>query len=195
MMLAEIREDRKYYVYSFLREDGTPYYIGKGSGFRAYCKRRYRPSDKSRITIIKEDLTEKEAFDLECELISKYGREDLGTGILKNKTDGGDGPSLSEEIKGKISKAMQGKPTWNKGLTKSDPRILKTAISRSKVRYSEETLKSFRKPKSDQGKINMSIGQTGKKYPKKPCSSCGKDIPTNAMASHMRKHNMDARRD
>lgn len=77
---------------------------------------------------------------------------------------------------------------WNKGLTKDDPRVLKNAKSRSKVRYSEETKQAFRKPKSEQGKRNMSAGQIGKKYPKKPCELCGKEIPTNAMSSHLRVH-------
>ena len=83
----------KYYVYEYLRENGSPYYIGKGSGFRAYCKRPYKPKDKSRIKIIKDNLTEEEAFNLEINLIKQYGRQDLGTGILKNKTDGGEGCS------------------------------------------------------------------------------------------------------
>jgi hypothetical protein len=79
--------------------------------------------------------------------------------------------------------------TWNKGKTKdTDDRVRKNAESRSKVRYSEETKKAFMKPKSEEGRRNMSIGQKGKKYPKKPCDFCGKEIPTNAMVSHMRIH-------
>ena len=77
--------------------------------------------------------------------------------------------------------------TWNKGKTKeTDERVAKNAESRSKVKYSEETKKAFKKPKSDEGKKNMSFGQIGKKYPKKPCEICGKEIPTNAMSSHLR---------
>jgi hypothetical protein len=178
----------KYYVYQYIREDGTPYYIGKGCGFRAYTKRPYKPNDKSRIEIIKDNLSENEAFNLEIELIRKYGRQDLGTGILKNKTDGGEGGTKSLETRIKLSESAKGRIPWNKGLNKSDPRVLKNAESRAKVRYDEETKKAFKKPKSAQGKINMSLGQLGKKYPNKKCECCGKNIPSNAMASHMRIH-------
>ena len=157
----------KYYVYEYLREDGSPYYIGKGSGFRAYAKRSYKPNDKSRINIIKNGLSEKEAFDLEIELIAKYGRKDLGTGILKNKTVGGEGYSLSDETKQKLSAAGKGKTPWNKGLrADTDKRVKKNAESRAKVRYSEETKKAFMKPKSEEGKLNMKKGQLGKNIPK-----------------------------
>ena len=180
----------KYYVYEYLRIDGSPYYIGKGCGFRAYEKNRaYKPKDKSRIRIIKENISEQEAWDLEIELIAKYGRQDLGTGILKNKTNGGEGGSKSEESKRKISMAHKGKIPWNKGLTaESDKRVRSNAESRSKVRYTEETKKAFMKPKSEEGKANMRLGQLGKKYPKIPCLCCSKEIPSNAMASHMRTH-------
>lgn len=84
-----------YYVYAYLRTDGTPYYIGKGSGLRAWkhVKRdpTHPPTDLSRIVLLKENLTESESFDIEKHLIAQYGRIDTGTGILRNRTNGGEG--------------------------------------------------------------------------------------------------------
>ncbi len=53
-----------YYTYAYLREDKTPYYIGKGKGSRIYsANRRIKPpKDKSRIIYLKQNLTEEEAF-------------------------------------------------------------------------------------------------------------------------------------
>lgn len=76
-----------FYVYQYLREDGSLYYIGKGSGNRAYAKRKYGyanpPNDESRIVIVKDNLTE-----------------------------GGDGSSgwiCTEEIRKRMSEAATGK--------------------------------------------------------------------------------------
>ena len=103
----------EYYTYAYLREDKTPYYIGKGKGVRIYKKKKGEvnpPKDKSRIIFLKQNLTEQEAFKHERYMIVVFGRKNLGTGILRNKTDGGEGPSNpSIETRRKMSDAKKGK--------------------------------------------------------------------------------------
>ena len=99
-----------YYVYQYLRKDMTPYYIGKGKNNRLYEAHSVPIPPRKRIVKVAENLSEKEAFDLEIELIKFYGRKDLGTGILHNRTDGGDGRSGSifpEERKKEYSERMK----------------------------------------------------------------------------------------
>ena len=98
----------RFYTYAYLREDKTPYYIGKGKERRIFSKKDRVvnvPKDKSRIIFLKQNLTEEEAFKNEIYMIAVFGRKDLGTGILHNRTDGGEGCSgmiCSEEVKLKI---------------------------------------------------------------------------------------------
>jgi len=99
----------QFYAYLWLREDGTPYYAGKGKGRRAYAPHRhiYPPVDTRRILIFNRD-SEAKAFDTERELIWNWGRKDLGTGCLRNHTDGGEGTSgrqFSTASKQKIAAA------------------------------------------------------------------------------------------
>ena len=84
-----------FYVYSYLREDGTPYYVGKGQGNRAYDPHpqgavNLLPKDRSRIVMVQENMSEVCALTLEKILIAKYGRK-IDGGILTNRTDGGEG--------------------------------------------------------------------------------------------------------
>lgn len=128
-----------YYIYSYLREDLSPYYIGKGKDQRAYSKGRNEvrpPKDKSRVQIIKANLTEQEAFELEKLYILMFGRIDNETGILRNKTDGGDGASgavRSAETRRKISQALKGRIV-PKEVSERHSRILKA----KNIKHSEE---------------------------------------------------------
>ena len=108
-----------YYTYAYLREDRTPYYIGKGQGQRAY-RDEFRkgcgtPKDRSRILILKYFEVEADAYKHEIYMIAVLGRKDLGTGILRNLTDGGEGCSgftftQSEEFSQRQSQRLTGVP-------------------------------------------------------------------------------------
>ena len=125
-------ESREFYVYKHIRKDNnTCCYVGKGKGRRIYNPKRNSHYNRIRkkygcyVVKIKENLTEKEAFALEREIIEDYVFV-FGYGInikgyykgynenehLTNCTWGGEGISglkHSEETKQKLREINKGK--------------------------------------------------------------------------------------
>ncbi|PWT76381.1 MAG: hypothetical protein C5B59_06560 [Bacteroidetes bacterium] len=80
-----------FYTYLWLRDDGTPYYVGKGKGdrgFASYGHRVPRPKNRNQI-IVQNHPSEEEAYVAEQFLIEYYGRKIVKTGCLQNVCEGG----------------------------------------------------------------------------------------------------------
>ena len=150
----------KYYTYAYLREDGTPYYIGKGSKERAHRKSQRTipaPTNPDNIIILKKNLTEEEAFKHEIYMINVFGRKDNDTGILRNLTDGGEGGKCvvwSQERHNRHRKRMLGNKLCVGRTLGSETKEKIAATKRGKV-LSEETKKK------------MSNARKGRKFPRK----------------------------
>ncbi len=143
---------KRHYVYLHRRaDDGVVFYVGKGFGKRAWKKvtrsewwKRIVEKHGRTVEIYKDDLDEVDAFRLEAELISKYGRA-----ALCNLTAGGEGGvNPSAETRAKMSASRKGKPF-------SESHLANMKNARALVKISDET----------KAKISATLmGRVGKKH-------------------------------
>jgi len=185
----------EFYVYELQYPDSTPFCVGKGKGSRIdkhfmnsnnqnalkqNIINKIRRNGDEPISVIKEsNLSEEAAFEVEKSLIDYYGRRDIGTDILSNMTDGGEGVSgriCSEKTKKKISKGNTGKVRSDEFIQMCKSNYLKRkteiieSVSKSRLgsKLSDETKKKMSdsakgKPKSEKHKQNISNARKGKK--------------------------------
>lgn len=131
--------DNDYYVYIHkkLNTDDI-FYVGLGKGRRAYNKNARSRWWKNivnkyglTIEITSENISFKEAAEIEKYLIKYYGRLDLGTGCLVNLTDGGEGSNGRVYfVTEKTREKMRNSGGSRKGFKLSEEHKLKLGISK-----------------------------------------------------------------
>ena len=161
-----------YYVYAYLRrKDNTPYYIGKGKRRRCYDRNHKVPvpTNKNLIKFYHTTLTNEDASKLEISYIKLFGRKDQGTGILRNRTDGGDGGNgnankgkkrnpLSEEIKFLRQQRMEMLGTTQKGKTRGPQKNPRKILSNEEREILYATRTGQKRNKGPNSKLRTDIG-------------------------------------
>lgn len=150
--------DRVFYIYRHIRLDkNTPFYIGKGSGERAYQKKSRNNYWKSiaklgyRVDIIIKNLNQEEAFKKEIELIKFYKSFNFCEANFTNGGEGGCGVIKTEANIKYVSLIFKGTNNPMYGKPRSEEAKRKTS---EKVKGVNNPI--YGKPRSEEVRLKIS---------------------------------------
>jgi hypothetical protein len=153
-------EDRRFYVY-VLKHNGTPIWVGLGSGprheVRSHCARTAKPAAKreyilkhlNEITseIVFADLPWEEGAEKESDLIEEYGLRCDGTGTLFNRTYGaGYGEQVADGVLAEIKAKKRAKREEQLRIAERIAEVRGVKVSTALV-----TMNQYRKAGGDTG--------------------------------------------
>lgn len=171
--MSGMQQAEHFMVYIWLRQkDRSPYYVGKTvSRYRVVGEPHsvHPPKNKANIRLL-DCASEADALKLEMLLIRIYGRIDLGTGCLRNLTDGGEGTTgrtHTPEARAKMSVSRIGN-TNSLGRTFSPETRLKMSAAkkgRPLTATHRQNLSEAQKGRkqSEETRARMSAAQKGRK--------------------------------
>lgn len=125
-------------VYVHKTLDNIIFYVGCGSETRPHETQGRLPlwwtkaNEGYTVEIIKDNLTSDEAFQLERELILKYGRINKGSGTLVNKNDGYNFSNRPKEKTKKLIDTIKNKPVINE-ITGETYQTIEEAATKNKI--------------------------------------------------------------
>lgn len=163
-----------------------PLYVGKGTKNRYsqhfdYVKKQKRLTKKNNtykniklkhiedaglepIYVLIETSSDEDSIILEKELISYFGRKDIGSGILANMTDGGEGISnISKETRQRMSDAHKGQipanieqfKYWDRDNLTKEEKVLKGIKAGKSVKNRPKTISEEHKNKISKSLKNV----------------------------------------
>ena len=161
-----------FYVYVYFFLDGRPAYVGKGHGDRwrgGHSNKQLNGAVRNAggslpVVVVRDGLTEVEAFATEIAFIVAIGRADLGTGPLLNHTDGGQGVvglRHREELKARMRElklAFYEDPEARKKISEGTRRVVSDPEVRA--RTSEAQRRRFEDPEERERHSAVLTGRT-----------------------------------
>mgnify|MGYP003651435328 CR=1 FL=1 len=178
---------KTYYVYLHTRNDtGEVFYVGKGQGRRAWWKNGRNKhwhflaqKHGYEVHIWRNELTEAQAFEIEKERISFYGRKNLC-----NYTDGGDGASGAKKTEAQklhIKEKMLGRKFSEQTL--QNMKIAASKRSKETRQKQADAIRGRKLNEEHKQKISAAgIGRTPTEATRKKISDAHKGKPKSAEA-------------